>query len=185
MKNEYKVNKKLMMSWAKKYYIQGTAGIILFVLEIFLLVLGLALLALLIAFGGDFLRWYCAFLFLFISVFKLFFARFIAMSRRHKVLSLLYGVSEWTRTIEFGEDEITITDHNSTSKVQYSLIKKIKDSKKKNEIEILSHSSIGGLKLYKDAFVEGSWEECRELLLSKMEKKDQTKTTETTEGESL
>ena len=59
MKNEYKVNKKLMMSWAKKYYIQGTAGIILFVLEIFLLVLGLAQLALLIAFGGDFLRWYC------------------------------------------------------------------------------------------------------------------------------
>ena len=182
MKNEYKVNKKLMMSWAREYHLVGSANIVLFVLWSLAGVIALSLMALYIVFGGDWLDWYIASLLLFLSVFKLFFSRFFAMSNRYKLFSRTYGADEWNRTIEFLDDEISITDHNATNKLRYDSIKKIKE--KDNSVMIFFHNSLG-LRLYKDAFVEGSWEECRELLLSKMEKKDQTKTTETTEGESL
>ena len=68
------------------------------------------------------------------------------------------------RTTEFLEDEIVLTDHTSVSKLKYSNIKKIKE---KNNIVIIFMNDNMALRLYKDAFVEGSWEECKEFLNSK------------------
>ena len=53
MKNEYKINKALMMSWAKRYIISGAANVVLFVLWILIGIIGLALIALLLADDGD------------------------------------------------------------------------------------------------------------------------------------
>ena len=129
MKNEYKINKALMMSWAKRYIISGAANVVLFVLWILIGIIGLALIALLLTGGGDPLDWYIAILFLFLSVFKLFVARFIVISKRFKVYSRLYGVSEWTRTTEFTDSEISVTDHTSAStKIRYESLKKSKNT---------------------------------------------------------
>ena len=75
-----------------------------------------------------------------------------------------YGINEWLRTIEFLEDEIVLTDHTTVNKLQYHNIKKVID--KGNVVLILMNDNIA-FRLYKDAFVEGSWEECKELLNSK------------------
>ena len=75
-----------------------------------------------------------------------------------------YGVAEWMRTIEFLDDEIVVTDHTSISKFKYSNVKKIKE--KKNVIMIFMNHNLA-LRLYQDAFVEGSWEECKKIIFEK------------------
>jgi hypothetical protein len=164
MRNEHKITKELMMSWAKDFYLVRASDIILAILWSIVAFCGLTLLATNIIVGGDVLNWLLAFLFLFLSVYKLFFGRFVYISKRYKMFAKTYGVDEWLRTIEFLEDEIVLTDHTTINKLQYYNIKKVIE--KGNVILILLNDNIA-FRLYKDAFVEGSWEECKKLLNSK------------------
>ena len=152
-----------MMSWAKEYHLQGAANIILFVFWCVVGIIGLGLIILLSVIGGEWINWYLSILFLFLSVFKLFFSRIVVLSKRYKLYSTTYGVNEWMRTTEFLEDEIILTDHTSVSKLKYTNIKKIKE--KSNIVMIFMNNNIA-LRLYKDAFVEGSWEECKDKINS-------------------
>ena len=153
-----------MMSWAKDFYLVRASDIILAILWSIVAFCGLTLLATNIIVGGDALNWLLAFLFLFLSVYKLFFGRFVYISKRYKMFAKTYGVDEWLRTIEFTENEIVLTDHTTINKLQYCNIKKVIE--KGNVILILLNDNIA-FRLYKDAFVEGSWEECKKLLNSK------------------
>ena len=152
-----------MMSWAKEYHFQGTANILLFVLWCVVGLIGLEGIILLSLVGGDWIGWYCSIIGLSLSVYRIFFSRFVVLSQRYKAYSTTYGVSEWMRTIEFLDDEIVLTDHTSVSKFQYSNIEKIKE--KNNVVMIFMNHNLA-LRLYKDAFVEGSWEECKEKINS-------------------
>ena len=163
MKNEFKVTKKLMMSWAKEFHLIGAANIVLFILWCIVGAIGLAMIILLSIFGGEWINWYISILFLLLAVFKLFFSRFIVMSNRYKLIAKTYGVTEWIRTIEFTDDEIISTDHNSVVKYQYTGIKKIKETK--DSVLIIFNTNLG-VRIYKDAFIEGSWEECKNKLES-------------------
>ena len=165
MKNEYKINKALMMSWAKRYIVNGAVNVILLVLWIFVGVSALALIALYAIKGGDALDWYIAIIMLLLSVYKLFISRFIVISRRHAVYARIYGVSEWTRTTEFTDTEIIMTDHSATTVLKYENLKRIKEYG--NEVIIFFNDNIA-TRIYKDAFTEGSWEECNTLLQSKL-----------------
>jgi len=163
MKNEYKITKKEMMSWTKEYHLQGAANIILFILWCVVGVIGLGMMILLLSVGGDWINFYFAILFLLLAVFKLLFSRFFALSNRYKLLSKTYGVSEWIRSTEFTDVEIILSDHTSVTRFKYENIKKIKE--KNNVIMIFFNNNLA-LRLYKDAFVEGSWEECKEKINS-------------------
>lgn len=163
MKNEYKITRELMMSWAKEYHLQGAANIVLFLIWCTVGVIGLGMLILLIAVGGDLVNWYLSILFLFLSVFKLFFSRFVAISNRYKLLSKTYGVTEWLRTIDFTDDEIILSDHTSVTRFRYDNIKKIKE---KSNVVIIFFNNNLAVRLYKDAFVEGTWKECKEKINS-------------------
>ncbi len=165
MKNEYKITKELMMSWAKEYHLHGSSNIIGFVLWCFLGVLALFMVFLLLTVGGDWTYWYFASLFLFVSVYKLFFARFVVWSKRYKMYSKTYGVTEWMRTTEFSDDEIIVSDCSSMIKLRYDNIQKIKE--KGNVVMIFMNDNMA-IRLYKDAFVEGSWEECKAMIDAKL-----------------
>ena len=166
MKNEYKITKQLMMSWAKEYHIQGAANIILFVLWGVVGLMGLSIIvleAMLTSMGGgDGLNWYIGILLLLLAIFKLFIARYVVWSKRYKLYSDTYGVPEWIRTTEFAQDEIILTDHTSVTKLKYENVKKIKE--KGNVVMIFLKHGLA-LRLYKDAFVEGTWEECKEKII--------------------
>ena len=164
MRNEHKITKELMMSWAKDFYLVRASDIVLAILWSIVAFCGLTLLATNIIAGGDALNWLLSFLFLFLSVYKLFFGRFVYISKRYKMFAKTYGVDEWLRTIEFLEDEIVLTDHTTVNKLQYCNIKKVIE--KGNVVLVVMNDNIA-FRLYKDAFVEGSWEECKELLNSK------------------
>ncbi len=147
------------MSWAKEYHLQSAANIILFVLWFLVGIIGLAMIILLgFEGGGEWTDWCISVMFLLSSVFKLFFSRFFVINNRYKLLSKTYGVSEWIRATEFTDDEIVFFDHTSVTRFKYENIKKIKD---KNNIVFIYFNHNMALRLYKDAFVEGSWEECK------------------------
>ena len=164
MKNEYKITKDLIKSWAKEYQIHGAADIFFFILWCVAGIIGLLGLLFSIKLHTDWLVVYLYTLMLIIAVFKLFIQRFIIWSKRYKLYASTYGVAEWMRTIEFLDDEIVVTDHTSISKFKYSNVKKIKE--KKNVIMIFMNHNLA-LRLYQDAFVEGSWEECKKIILEK------------------
>ncbi len=151
------------MSWAKEYHLQGAANIIQFVLWCVVGVIGLVMVIFLSLVGGDWTEWYFSIILLFLSVFKLFFSRFVVCSNRYKLLSKTYGVTEWIRSVEFNDEEITLCDYTSVTKFKYNNIKKIKE--KNNVIMIFFNNNLA-LRLYKDTFVEGSWEECKEKINS-------------------
>ncbi len=163
MKNQYKITKELMMSWAKEYYLQGVSNILLFVLWAFVGIMGAGFLCLFIAVGGSLTSIALSIFFIVISVFKLFFSRFFVLSNRYKLYSKTYGVSEWLRTTEFCDDHIVLTDHNSVTRMKYSNIKKIVE--KDNVVMIFFNNNLA-VRLYKDAFVEGNWDECKAKLNS-------------------
>lgn len=162
MKNEYKITKDLIKSWAKEYHLHGKANIALFILWCVVGVIGI--IGIVFYIGTDWLMFYISSLMLLIAIFKLFISRFIVWSKRYKLYSTTYGVTEWMRTTEFLDDEIILTDHTTVNKIQYDNIQKIKE--KGNNIIIFMNNNLA-LRLYKDAFVEGSWDQCKALILEK------------------
>lgn len=158
MKNQYKITKDLMKTWAKEYHLHGAANVILFIMWCVLGIIGIAGLIFSITLHSEWMVIYIYTLFTILAFFKLFLARFFVWSKRYKLYSTTYGVSEWIRTTEFLDDEIILTDHTSVYKLKYSNIKTIKE---KGNVVMIFMNNNTGLRLYKDAFVEGSWEECR------------------------
>jgi len=116
MKNEYKITKDLIKSWAKEYHIYGAANVFLFVLWCVVGVVGILGMIVFIMLQAD---WgvICIYaLMLVIAIFKLFIHRFIVWSKRYKLYSTTYGVTEWMRTTEFLDDEIVMMDNTTVSK---------------------------------------------------------------------
>jgi len=164
MKNEYKITKDLMKTWAKEYHLHGAANIFLFILWCVAGVVGLSGLIFTVQLQSDWIVVYLYSLLFAIAVFKLFIQRFIVWSKRYKLFCTTYGVTEWMRTTEFLDDEIVLTDHTSISKFRYSNIQTVKE---KNNVVMIFMNNNMALRLYKDAFVEGSWQECKERILEK------------------
>ncbi len=161
MKNQYKITKELMKTWAKEYHLHGAANVIFFIIWCVLGVIGISGLIFSIALHIGWLAIYIYAILTIIAVFELFVARFVVWSKRYKLYSTTYGVSEWIRTTEFLDDEIILTDHTSVCKLKYSNIEKIKE---KNNVVMIFMNNNMALRLYKDAFVEGSWEECKKKI---------------------
>ncbi len=164
MKNKYTITKSLIKSWAKEYHLHGAANIFWFVIWCTFCAVGILTFAFSLELQMDWIYTYFSAIIVLVALFKLFVSRFFVWSKRYKIYSTTYGVTEWIRTTEFLEEEIVVTDHTSVSKFKYSNIKKIKE--KDNLVLIFMNNNMG-LRLYKDAFVEGSWQECKELLKSK------------------
>lgn len=165
MKNEYKVNKALVMSWAKEYVLVGAKSYISLVILSLVLLCGVLMIVLLSFIDAPWYYWAIAIVYLSIAVYKLFFAHWVLFAKRYKTYARSYGMSEWTRTIELFEQEIVMNDATSRSVIRYENIRKIVE--KGNTVILLLNDGMG-LRLYKDAFVEGDWESCHQLLKARM-----------------
>ena len=156
MKNEFTVTKQEMLSWVKRYNFTGAANKILFALYLLLGLVGVSLLLTVISNDGDKFGGAIGIASVIISVYKLFFERRVFMLRRYNLYAKTYGVDEWQRIIEFTDDEIVINDQN---------MRKIID--KGNVVFIVLNNNIA-MRFYKDTFTEGTWEDCKTMLESKM-----------------
>ena len=153
-----------MKSWIKEFRLQGTANIILFFLWCALWVIWLASLIELTFFGGHPLLW----VLFFVSLLLInHYSPYFVLNKRFHVLSEKYGLSEWIRSTEFKDDEIILSDHTTVLKFKYEDIKEIKE--KNNVVMIFFKKDRNrAIRLYKDAFVEGTYEECKAKIISKM-----------------
>ena len=150
------------MSWAKEYHLHGAKTIILFIIYCLAGLCGLTLLALLAIADGHWTRWFLAVWLTVLCVYRLFFARFVSWSNSYKMMAKTYGVTEWIRTVEFTDREIICKENDAACMTfRYDNIKRIKE--KGNIVFIFFNDNLT-LRLYKDAFTEGSWEECNEKL---------------------
>ena len=160
MKNQYKITKKEMLSWIKEWRLQGVSNIILFALWCISGAIGFGAL-----FAITFLdvHWIFCFLFLLCLLLFLLYAPLFVLLNRYNTLSKAYGKNEWVRTTNFADDEIIVVDHTSITKFRYENIKKIKEN---NTVIIIFFNNRLAIRLYKDTFIEGSWEECKQKINS-------------------
>ena len=160
MKNQYKITKKEMLSWIKEWRLQGASNIILFALWCISGATGFGALIAITFFEAH---WIFCFLFLLCLLLFILYAPLFVLSNRYQTLSKAYGKAEWVRTTNFAEDEIVVADHTSITKFRYENIKKIKE---KNTVIIIFFNNNLAIRLYKDTFIEGSWEECKQKIKS-------------------
>ena len=165
MRNQYTVTKKEMMTYTKLdyFFFQKKRNLIWFVLWVVDGILCAIAMALMAVVGGTWLSWYFVSLFFALSVYELFFARRIATIVQYKNLCKSIGASEWVFTTEFTDDAIIISDPIGFANLKYGNVKKIRE--KGNGVMIFMNDGMQ-IKLYKDAFVEGTWEECKEKIHS-------------------
>jgi hypothetical protein len=157
MKNEYKITRDIMISWSKSIF--GTATVAFSIFYCLIIFFSFGLLGLLAFIRSTNLKlWLIGLFILVFASYRLFFLRYYFFAKRYKILSKTYGVTEWIRTTEFKDDEIVVTDHNSVCKLRYKNIKRIDDNG--NNVIIYFNDNLSA-RLYKDAFVDGTWEECK------------------------
>lgn len=157
MKNQYKVTKKLIRQWMTENMYKGVQ----LGLNIGWAVFGVLCILLLIT-DADTMTDYLLYgallaLCLYMAVLRIF----PITSVQYKQMAKVYGEENWTRTIDFGEDCITLSEGTISASFQYKDIMSIRE--KGNKIWLKARNRTV-LRLYKDAFIDGTWEECRELL---------------------
>lgn len=156
MKNEYTVTWKLYRSWAIENMLKGvhlgfTIGWVLLGLLCFWFSL------------SSFLSHFFQFMGLF--CFYRAFLRFPMIAKKqYRTLAKAYGQENWTRTILFGEDNISIFETNTTTQLSYSDIVDIREKDDKIWL-IFNHKMI--VRLYKSAFVDTDWEDGKAAILDR------------------
>ena len=176
MKNEYTITKRLMRSWAKGGYFNLNSTEVMKAL--FIICCGVALLLftpyLLIYFfrfvTGDGLKSMYPVIFggfhteALLFVFFFAFLPSLSYSIQYWNWCKNYNVKEWQRATELTEDEIIVKDHRSIFKYQYRTIRRVKV--RGNVVHIFLKSGTEII-IHKDAFVSGSWDECKKLISQK------------------
>ena len=172
MKNEYTITKRLMRSWAKGGWFNSAGDMFRLLLVCFGTVVLIFLPYLFIhlfrfALGDEIpdilytFYFYIGHIGALLVLVLIPFAPRIWYVRKYNTFCKIYSVKEWQRSIEFTEDEIIVTEHKSLFKYQYRTIRRVK--KRGNVVHIFLKSGTEII-IHKDAFVSGSWEECKSLI---------------------
>ena len=172
MKNEYTITKSLMKSWSKGYHLNSAKNIIAFIIACcagIICALECAGVLYLLGYHVIYFPEYLAYVivlvcFTLLSVHAIFIHPHTLFSRAYKIYSRNYCVKEWQRVTEFLDDEIVVTDHNSVYRYKYINIKRVKD---RGDFVLILFKGGFGDRIYKNAFVDGSWEECKKLISEK------------------
>ena len=160
MKNEYLVTKKLYMSWVTGSRFTPPQLWFTFFWG------ALAILFTICAVFYDSLRLYFIFYTL-LCLYMAFFRRMLTALVQFRALARSYGLKgekTWTRTIEFKEEEIVLSDGVCTIRFQYDNLDKIEE---KDDRIVLRFKNKMNIRMFRSTFVEGDWLSCKEMLLSK------------------
>ncbi len=157
MKNEYKVTQKLLRQWLTENMYKGVQ----LGMNIGWAALGVLCTALMIFQSegvADYILYGALLAFcLYMAVLRIF----PITSAQYKRMAKMYGEENWTRTIDFGDECITLSEGTISAKYEYKDIMRIRE--KGNKIWLTARNRTV-LRLYKDAFIGGNWEECKTLL---------------------
>lgn len=175
MKNEYKITKELMKSWAKGYHFKSIHNIIGLIMGCCIFLYGAIwsfeiyyLLGYHIIYFPEYLAAEIILIFItLLPLYMIFIRPTVLYTKTYKAYSKIYDVPEWTRTVEFTDTEIIVTDHTSVNKYLY---KNLRGFKERKDHVIINFGHGTGARIYKNAFVEGTWEDCKKLISEKRKK---------------
>lgn len=157
IKNEYRVTKKVYLSWVAEGMFKGTRLVMTIVWCVFALCMGVMA-------AISYLQGFCILMMLF-GIYRAFGRIFVISNRQYKLLAEMYGAEEgWLRTITFEEEEIVLSEGRTTVKYAYKDIIEVQEKDNKIWLKAVDKTVI---RMYKDCFVEGTWEECKQLLQAK------------------
>lgn len=87
----------------------------------------------------------------------------VIAKQQYKRFVQAYGKPSWVRTIRFEDNEIIIKEEKTETKYNYSDILEIVE---KDENIYLKLQAKMVIRLYKSKFIDCTWEECKEKILS-------------------
>lgn len=157
MKNEYKVTKKLLRQWMTENMYKGVQ----LGMNIGWAVLGVLCIVLMIFYAGSAADYALYGALLALCLYMAALRIFPLTAVQYKRMAKIYGEENWTRTIDFGEEHITLTEGTISAVFEYKDIMRIHE--KGNKVWLTARNRTV-LRLYKDAFIGGDWEECKTLL---------------------
>lgn len=157
MKNEYKVTKKLLRRWMTENMYKGVQ----LGMNIGWAVLGALCVVLMIFNAADVTDYVIYGALLVLCVYMAVLRIFPLTAVQYRRMAKIYGEENWTRTITFGDENITLSEGTISAAFEYKDIMSIRE--KDNSVWLNARNRTV-LRLYKDAFVDGSWDECKELL---------------------
>ncbi len=97
------------------------------------------------------------------------FARVFVLSHvNYRRLAKSYNCENWVRTIEFQDDKIVLSEESCSMTFAYNSVVRLMD--KDNKIWIYFNNKTC-IRMYKDAFVTGDWESCKDFLEIKINRK--------------
>ena len=153
--NEYQVTWERYRSWAAENMAKGARLAMMIMWCVFTLLC----LALIIIENSKFSSLY--FLLAAFGIYRAFFRIFVIARSQYRRLAQNYGKENWTRRIAFEDDGIILTEGNFSLRYDYSDIINIREKGNKIWLEA-SNKTV--LRLYRDAFVESDWDECKSRL---------------------
>ncbi len=152
MKNQFTVTKEMYKSWCIDSQFRGRR-LAFFIMwcVLFGVCMGLAI-------------WSREILFVIYAIFCGYqaFARvFVLANVNYRRIAKSYNCDNWVRTIEFLDDKIMLSEESFSMTFTYDSIVKFVD--KDNRIWIYFNNKTC-IRMYKDAFVSGNWEQCKRFL---------------------
>ncbi|MBE6618045.1 MAG: hypothetical protein E7627_08950 [Ruminococcaceae bacterium] len=165
MTNEYTVDYNLLKSFAKESKFTGVR--LAFFISYCIIAFGflfIGIFSLIFIPNVDGITIYFSFFFVILAVYSAFIRDAIVLKRQYNFLVKTYGCKFWKRTIMFGDENISLKEVSHVVTCNYSDI--IDITEKGNKIWIkLSNKTV--IRLFKDAFIDCTWEECKDYILSK------------------
>ena len=160
MKNEYKVTKSLLRRWMAENMYKGVQ----LGLNIGWAFFGVLCAVLLITDAESVSDYLIYGALLALCLYMVVLRIFPLTAVQYKRMAGIYGEENWIRTITFGEDCITLSEGTISASYQYKDIMKLRE--KGNAVWLTARNRTV-LRLYKDAFIGSTWEDCRQLLLDR------------------
>lgn len=170
MKNEYTVDFALIKSWIKEGRFKGKRLVFFLgylIMGTLLLVSSIFYIVRISSIEADLIHWIYAYFCLLFSAFafyRAFIHHYLLVKVNYKRLCKMQGSSSWTTTVCFEDDFIHLSEGAYSVKCSYDDIKSVKET---DAVIYLYMTNGGCIRLFVDAFSEGSWEECAALLREK------------------
>lgn len=149
-KNEYPVTWKLYKEWITDSKFRGRRLVFTIIWCLFTIA------SIVASFFDSFWPFYL--ILILFGIYRAFFHDYVIGKSTYKRLAEVRGCEDWVRTITISDEEIEIIDGNSNTKYQTANIVNITE---KGDMVRLDISATAAIRLYKSAFIEGDWENCR------------------------
>lgn len=162
MKNQYTVSKKRMLEWAAEFHTRPY-WLTMFCIWSVMSLGCIGVTVWLAATGKETSAVVLFAVLTLICLYKLLLERFLMASMRYREKSKAFGMGEWTLTVTFSENALTVEEGNETLTYAYADGIHIREN---SRMVWLYFQKAGAVRLYKDSFVDGDWEACRALITS-------------------